>query len=238
MPESAESTVVSQVWRATTQRAELPLQAESSGSRGTRLLATAKGDLVARVLLIALYVLLTRNLLADFLQTGRFTGLLLLVSELLVLVFTLLRRRALTVDRSGMSLLTTAVSVAGPLLVRAAEVAVVPDVLTTFASAIGLAIGIGAKISLGRSFGIIPANRGIVVAGMYKFVRHPIYAGYLLTHVAFMFAHPTVRNIALLAIADSALVIRALREERLLAGDSEYQSYCRRVSWHLIPGLF
>ena len=237
MPESAEPTI-SAVWGAS-QSAERPRRTEPQGSLRSRLQAAAAGDLVARVVLIGLYVLLTRNLLADFLRTGRFTGLLLLVSELLVLVFTLLRRRARTVDRSALSVLITAVSVAGPFLVRAADVrAILPDPFTTCASAVGLVIVIGAKVSLGRSFGIIPANRGIVVAGMYKFVRHPIYGGYLLTHLAFVCAHPTPRNIALLLAADAALVIRALREERLLAGDSEYQSYCRRVSWHLVPGLF
>jgi protein-S-isoprenylcysteine O-methyltransferase Ste14 len=191
------------------------------------------------VFLIGLYVLLTKNLLTDFLVTGHFTGLLLLVSELLVLVFTFLRRQARTVDRSVISVLVTTVSVAGPSLVRAAQVApLLPDLATTAASGVGLLIVIGAKVTLGRSFGIIPANRGIVAAGMYKVVRHPIYAGYVLTHLAFALAHPIPRNILLLAVADAALIVRALREERLLAGDAEYQSYCQRVAWHLVPGIF
>ena len=38
--------------------------------------------------------------------------------------------------------------------------------------------------------------------------------------------------------ADTALVVRALIEERVLGADVEYQSYCRRVGWHLMPGVF
>jgi protein-S-isoprenylcysteine O-methyltransferase Ste14 len=41
-----------------------------------------------------------------------------------------------------------------------------------------------------------------------------------------------------LATADTALVVRALIEERVLNRDAEYQAYCERVGWHLVPGLF
>jgi hypothetical protein len=27
-------------------------------------------------------------------------------------------------------------------------------------------------------------------------------------------------------------------EERVLSQDVEYQGYCRRVNWHLVPGVF
>ena len=94
------------------------------------------------------------------------------------------------------------------------------------------------KLALGRSFGIAPANRGVVMRGPYVLVRHPIYAGYLLTHVAFLVAHPTPWNVAVILVADGALVVRALIEERVLSADEEYQSYCRRVGWHLVPGVF
>ena len=30
----------------------------------------------------------------------------------------------------------------------------------------------------------------------------------------------------------------ALIEERVLSTDVKYQSYCRRVGWHLVPGVF
>jgi protein-S-isoprenylcysteine O-methyltransferase Ste14 len=103
---------------------------------------------------------------------------------------------------------------------------------------VGLVVGIVGKLTLGRSFGIAPANRGVVIAGPYTLVRHPIYAGYLITHVAFACAYPTMWNIAVLVVADAALVVRALCEERVLAADHTYQIYCRRVSWHLVPGIF
>ena len=114
----------------------------------------------------------------------------------------------------------------------------VPDAATAIVSAAGVMIVIVGKMALGRSFGIAPANRGVVVRGPYHLVRHPIYAGYLLTHAAFLVAHPTPWNLAVLLVADTALVVRALIEERMLGTDVKYQSYCRRVGWHLVPGVF
>ena len=196
-------------------------------------------DLVARAIVIVLFSLMSANLLGDFLRTGHVTGLLLLASESLVVVLTIVRRRTSLVDRSAAGVITTAVSLAGPPLLRAFDESnLAPDAVTAIASAAGLGLVIVGKLALGRSFGIAPANRGVVMRGPYVLVRHPIYAGYLLTHAAFLVAHPTPWNVAVVLVADGALIVRALIEERVLSADAEYQSYCRRVGWHLVPGVF
>ena len=187
----------------------------------------------------ALFALLSISLLDDFIRTGRVTGLLLLVSEALVVVLMVIRRRTGTVDRSAAAAFVTALSLAGPPLLRPAHLApLAPDLVTAALSAAGLMIVIAGKIALGRSFGIVPANRGVVARGPYAIVRHPIYAGYLVTHVAFVIAHPLPLNAAIVVVADTALVVRALMEERVMAGDDAYRVYCRRVGWHLVPGVF
>lgn len=197
------------------------------------------GDLLARAVVCGLFLVLAVNLWGDFQRTGRLTGLLLLVSELLVAVFTLARRRTLDVDRSRIALLLTAVSVGGPPLLRTStQGGLVPDALTVALSAVGLAIVVVGKLALGRSFGIVPANRGVVTAGPYGLVRHPIYTGYLITHLAFLAAHPSLGNLLIILIADAALIGRAFREEQTLEKDDRYQAYCRRVAWHLVPGVF
>ena len=189
--------------------------------------------------MIVLFSLMSANLFADFVRTGHVTGLLLLASESLVVVLTIVRRRTSLIDRSAAGVITTAVSLAGPPLLRAfGESNLVPDAVTALASAAGLGLVIVGKLALGRSFGIAPANRGVVRRGPYVIVRHPIYAGYLLTHAAFLLAHPTPWNVAVVIVADSALVLRALIEERVLSADAEYQSYCQRVDWHLVPWVF
>ena len=110
--------------------------------------------------------------------------------------------------------------------------------MTALLSGVGLALVIVGKLALGRSFGVVPANRGVVVGGPYAVVRHPIYTGYLVTHAAFLVAHPRPWNVLIVIAADTALIVRALIEERVLSADADYQSYCRRVGWHLVPGVF
>jgi protein-S-isoprenylcysteine O-methyltransferase Ste14 len=197
-------------------------------------------DLCARACIGVLFSLLSINLLTQFLQTGRVTGLLLLASESLVVVLTIVRRRARLVDRSIAAGVVTILSVAGPPLVRASDATLplAPDELTAIVSACGLALVIVGKMTLGRSFGVAPANRGVVVAGPYSFVRHPIYTGYLVAHAGFLIANPSPWNIAVILVADAALILRALLEERVLSHDVVYQGYCRRVGWHLVPGVF
>src|SRR5437588_5363597 len=154
-------------------------------------------DLLARTLVGALFLLLSINLLSDFIHTHRVTGLLLLVSESLVVVLTVVRRRARLVDRSPSAAIATTVSLVGPALLRASTMQpLLPETATIIISGIGLIVEIAGKLTLGRSFGIAPANRGVVVGGPYGVVRHPIYSGYLLTHLAFACAYPSFRNIA------------------------------------------
>ena len=204
-----------------------------------RLSITVWSDLIARAIVIVLFSLLSINLLEDYRQTGHLTGLLLLASEALVVVLTLIRRRTTIVDRSATGLVTTMLSLAGPPMLRAvAEPGLVADTATALVSAAGLALVVIGKLTLGRSFGIAPANRGVVIGGPYNLVRHPIYTGYLITHIAFLVAHPTPWNALVIAVADGALIVRALIEERVLSRDEQYRSYCQRVGWHLVPGVF
>ena len=109
---------------------------------------------------------------------------------------------------------------------------------TLAVSAVGLAVVVAGKLSLGRSFGLLPANRGIVCAGIYRCVRHPIYLGYVITHAAFLAAHPTVWNLLALTTADIGLLARARFEERTLTRDAGYRHYRRAVRWRMLPGLY
>jgi len=196
-------------------------------------------DITARASVVVLFSFMAASFGADFFQTGRFTGLLLLLSELLVVVMTVRRRSAATVDRSVRARMLTLLSMLGPPLLRPATVAAMaPGSLTVALSMVGLAVVITGKMSLGRSFGLIPANRGIVSSGLYRLVRHPIYMGYLVTHAAFLAANPTAWNLGIIITADAALLARAVCEEGTLATDPSYRLYQQTVRWRVCPGLF
>jgi protein-S-isoprenylcysteine O-methyltransferase Ste14 len=192
----------------------------------------------SKILIGALFSILAWRLLGDFLLTSRPTDLLLLVGEALVVVLICLRRPASIVDRRPLVRLVTAVSMTFPLLTRPAQVApLIPEPLAALLLGIGLVVVMGGKISLGYSFGMLPANRGVMQSGLYRIVRHPIYLGYLLTHIPFLAAHPSAWNIAVLLGGDAALIARALYEEQTLGHDPQYVRYCQHVRWRLVPGI-
>ena len=195
-------------------------------------------ELFGKAAISCLFVVLAVSIGSEFLKTGHVTGLLLLVSELLVVVLTVMRRPAQVVDRTLAARVFSAISIVGVPLIRPVGVALAPDLATAAVSAFGLLVVIAGKLTLGRSFGLLPANRGVVCRGIYKLLRHPIYAGYLVTHAAFLVAHPTTWNLVMLVAADTALMVRAVYEERTLARDSEYADYMTRVRWRVCPGLF
>jgi protein-S-isoprenylcysteine O-methyltransferase Ste14 len=209
-------------------------QTETTGS-GRRDIA----DSAARTIVIALFTVMAVRIGVDFIDTGRVTGLLLLASEALVVVLTVFRRMPALVDRTARARVLTAVSMLGPPLVRPSGVeGIAPEIATIAVSAAGLTLVIAGKLSLGRSFGLMPANRGIVSTGLYRLVRHPIYLGYLITHYAFVAANPTMWNVVLLVTSDLALMARAVCEERTLARDPEYRAYQQIVRWRVVPGVF
>lgn len=164
---------------------------------------------------------------------------LALLSETAVLFFVLIRRGTTAISlRLGDWLLAVTATLA-PLLIMP-----VPDSLPALAPLglalvlIGNMIQAWAKLVLRRSFGIAPANRGIKISGPYRFVRHPMYAGYLMVHIGLLLLLPALINVVIYAIGWWAQILRLLAEERLLGEDPAYQEYAGKVRWRLVPGLF
>ena len=204
-----------------------------------RAAAPAVADALAKIVVVTLFSSMAVCLASDWLVTGRLTGMLLVASEGTVAALTLIRRSAGVVDRSWTARLLTAFSTFGPLLVMPLAAGGLASELVTIAiSGTGLVVVVFGKLSIGRSFGLVPANRGVVSTGLYRLVRHPIYFGYLVTHTGFVIAHPSGWNLFVLAATDIALMFRAVREERTLMKDEAYRSYAGRVRWRIIPGVF
>jgi len=197
------------------------------------------GERVSKVLIVVLFSAMAARIGHDVALTHHTTGLLLLVSEALVVVFTMIRRPAGTIDRTLNARILTLFSTFAPQLVRPASLhPLAPQSFTLLLSGIGLIVVVLGKVSLGRSFGLTPANRGVVSSGIYGFARHPIYLGYLFTHVGFAIANPLGWNFFILAAADLTLLLRAVREEQTLSLDPAYCTYMQRVRWRIVPGVF
>jgi len=113
---------------------------------------------------------------------------------------------------------------------------VLPRVSVTLQTITVLAL-FASVLSLGRSFGLVPANRGIKVGGMYAYIRHPLYGTQLLFYCSFLLGNWSPRNAVILAAVFIGMNLRARAEERLLAKDEEYQTYLGQVRFRFIPGV-
>jgi protein-S-isoprenylcysteine O-methyltransferase Ste14 len=102
----------------------------------------------------------------------------------------------------------------------------------------GFAIVLVALGALGRSFGIVAANRGIKTAGLYSFVRHPAYTGYLVSYLGYVAENWSLRNVSLLVVGTGAQLVRMSEEERMLSFDDAYRAYLARVRRRLIPYVY
>jgi protein-S-isoprenylcysteine O-methyltransferase Ste14 len=103
---------------------------------------------------------------------------------------------------------------------------------------VGLAGSIWALCFLGRSIGIVPANRGVVTTGPYAFVRHPMYAGHFLTLTGFFLTYPSLHNFLLIALTMVCIGFRITLEEIVLEADPVYRMYASLVRSALVPGVF
>jgi uncharacterized membrane protein (UPF0127 family) len=84
----------------------------------------------------------------------------------------------------------------------------------------------------------VAANRGIKTSGLYRLVRHPAYAGYLLGYVGYVLCYPTSRNTLLVVATLLALNARAIVEERFLRHDPSYGDYLRGTRWRFVPYVY
>ena len=170
---------------------------------------------------------------------GNILSIFLLVSESLPVFLILTRRQAKALSDKTVDWLLGLMGTILPLLaVPVAAGALVPAGVCGAIMLIGFYVQISAKLILGRSFGMIAANRGIKVAGPYRIVRHPIYAGYTIIHVGFLLAFPSLWNVVLYSTVLAVQIGRVLREELLLSQDQSYRDYAARVRYRLIPKIF
>lgn len=195
-------------------------------------------DLIERAVVIGLFVALCARLGGDFVRHGHFVSLLLVIGESIPVGLILLRRPAHPLSRRPRDWILTMTGTCVPLLVRAGGPALLAPVTCGPIILVGFGVQVWAKLSLGRSFGLVPARRGLKCGGPYGLVRHPMYAGYLLMDVGFLLANASGWNVVMYFVAYSAQLARLFAEEQLLMEDPAYRAYAARRRWRILPGVF
>ncbi|MFQ5915281.1 MAG: DUF192 domain-containing protein [Nitrospinota bacterium] len=234
-------------WRS---RRVLELPAGTIASTGTqvgdRILLPAAGEggpshighWAVNLLLALLFGILATANLSHFLSVPTFGGMAIFLVNGLVATLFILRRKANRVTRRASDWALTLSTLTIPWGLRAVETSVGPlSISGAFLQGAGLLVVLGSLLSLGRSFGLTPADRGLVEWGLYRCMRHPMYTGELVFFLGFVLQNPTAWNWIALSALYIGLPLRALAEERLLLSDERYQSYLKRVEWRYLPAL-
>ncbi len=172
-------------------------------------------------------------------QNGSVLNLgLLLVNTLLVFLF-LTRRESTEISHHILDWIIPIATVALSMALRAHPSGV--RAFIPFAVVIQL-IGILGILSslmcLGRSFGIVPASRKMKYSGVYKIVRHPLYASEMIFYCGFVVGNFSAFNLSIVIAILLGQAWRAFSEERLLSRDGKYAEYMGNVPYRFLPGIF
>jgi protein-S-isoprenylcysteine O-methyltransferase Ste14/uncharacterized membrane protein (UPF0127 family) len=215
-------------------RVEIEARVERAQATGGAL-----GAALGNVALSLVYGFFAAAHVSNAVATGHWaTTMPMVAQEALLVVLFLTRRRSLAVSDRPADWLLGVAGTALPLFIRPGEV---PGPLTWLGDPLQC-VGVGAAVlalaSLGRSVGVVPANRGIKTSGLYSLVRHPAYAGYMLGYAGYVLCYPTPRNALLMIATLVALNARAIVEERFLKHDASYCDYLVETRWRFVPYVY
>lgn len=195
-------------------------------------------DVISRLSAASLLAVFVWNVYLAYQLSHSHSVLLLLVGEVITVVLVIIARSSERVDRSPYAWTITNLATFYFLLLGLdGGNRLLPAVITDGLQIAGISLQIFAKVYLGRSFGLLPADRGIVQTGPYRWVRHPIYFGYFLNHVGFFLSNATLWNLVLYIVLYGLQVLRLMSEERILSANPEYARYMQRVRYRFIPFL-
>lgn len=176
-----------------------------------------------------------------YVQTEKINYLILLVAELFTVVLVIFSRDTKMVNLSPLAIASTLGGTFYYYLFdffQYPTLSLINSDFGVYIQIIGIILQLLSKASLGFSFGLAPANRGIKIKGAYRFVRHPIYASYLIAHIGFILSFFSLFNFLVLCLNWACQIIRIFEEEKILMKDEVYVNYVKQVRWRLIPGIF
>jgi len=206
-------------------------------SDGQRFAFRGLGAAISNLLLAILFIGFAYAHLQRFLVQPRLSLLLIVAVEGLVAVILVIRRDPENTQHGWKTWGATSIGTFAPMLLRPIDAPtdlLVGQILQV--AAIGLQIG--AVLSLNRSFGLLPAHRGVKSGGLYRWVRHPLYSAYLLAHVGYLASNMSWANVLVVVTGTAFQVVRILQEERLLLQYPDYARYSGTTRWRLVPAIW
>jgi protein-S-isoprenylcysteine O-methyltransferase Ste14 len=162
-----------------------------------------------------------------------------MAAELTIVIAFVARRKPWVTSRAPLAFVATGIGSFGALALRPAYAPLFDlGPLYLGLQLAGALCAVVSLVYLGRSFGLVAANRGVRTEGPYRLMRHPLYASYFLAYAAYTFENPSVQNAVVLLVVLSFQIVRIRTEEALLSDDAVYLRYCKRVRYRLIPRVW
>jgi protein-S-isoprenylcysteine O-methyltransferase Ste14 len=212
--------------------------AGAAGTRGSaRRSTTLLAGLAVNLLGAAVVLFFARSTIRFYESTHRLIGAAFIVQQVLVAAAFLVRRRPIAVSHRPLDWGVAIGGSFGGFLLRPSGYQPLPT-LGIWVQVVGLALWALSFVALGRSFGLVAADRGMVTRGPYRVVRHPMYASYLVAQLGYLLQSASAWNLVVVALAWSCQVARSLCEERLLGDVGSYRRYQTLVRWRLVPGVW
>lgn len=209
----------------------------SSGANGFLATHRKRWEQFGNALLCLSGIVFNYVMLSDFLLKHRISSLYVALFEAGVIFFAVTRPMP---KEANASLYDWAIALLGSYLIMLMRPAAdVHDHIALLAGQIaGMAISLTGLLSLNKSFGLVAANRGVKSGGLYRIVRHPIYAGYFLSFGAFLLQNITFFNVLIYAAFVVLELLRIKAEERVLSRDLNYARYAIQTRWRVLPLIY
>ena len=185
----------------------------------------------------AVYIFFAAAAALDVINRGRFSSAVMLALVTVFAFFFIIRRAPREVNPRVYDWIIGLAGTFAPLLLRPApEMHEIPAMQALQLA--GMLLSIYGIVSLNRSIGLIAAHRGVQATGAYKYLRHPIYAGYFISFTAYWAQNITLPNTAALVFWMALEIMRIFAEEKVLSKDPAYAEYARKVRWRMLPFVF
>jgi protein-S-isoprenylcysteine O-methyltransferase Ste14 len=195
------------------------------------------GQVLSRAVLVALFLLFAWSNFSHWRATGKPSGLGTTALEGWAAVLFLVRRPADRLSHRPLAWVAAPIGSFAMLLARPHDGGL-PQLPCELIQLGGVLFALAGLATLGRSFGLVAADRGLKTGGPYRLVRHPAYAGYLIAYVGYVLENPAPLNFLLLCVSTAFQLMRIREEEAVLSADRGYRLYRERVPYRLVPRLF
>ncbi|HEY5383263.1 MAG TPA: methyltransferase [Candidatus Paceibacterota bacterium] len=193
-------------------------------------------SLLGNIVIGAFFLLFVLINVREFNATGDIGYALAALNEGIYVALFLVRERAVATSTSAFDWgVAFSATFLGTLL-RPAHPSNI--LLGTAIIAAGVAINIVSVLFLNRSIGVVPAERSIKTAGMYRLVRHPMYSSEIVSLFGYVLINISLANMGLAIATTVLMLMRINREELFLSKNEKYKKYAAKTPWKLVPFVY